>query len=270
MTETKLTLDVYRGGAAALPLLWGSAAHQLKGLQYLRLSSEEKSGIDAAMEVLPHLTELRLLTIRGHRFYDAHSDPLPGLLTTLPPSMSALSLLTHLDLSFNQLSSVPSCVLHLPALSSLLLCHNLLDALSSDIDQLSSLTFLSLMGNQLASLPQSLGQLKALRTLDVSYNLLEQLPDEIGHLEGLAKLELSHNRLTELPETMGSLLSLRELVINNNDLRVIPQSLNNLPLLKINSKHNPLGQPLPSSLLPSSPGKQFTFSAFFQLFVVIS
>lgn len=253
MTETKLTLDVYRGGAAALPLLWGSAAHQLKGLRYLRLGSEEKSGIDAAVEVLPHLSELRSLTIRGHRFYDAHSDPLPGLLTTLPPSMCALSLLTHLDLSFNQLSSVPSCVLHLPALSSLLLCHNLLDALSSDIDQLSSLTFLSLMGNQLTSLPQSLGQLKGLRTLDVSYNLLEQLPDEVGHLEGLAKLELSHNRLTELPETMGSLLSLRELVINNNDLRVIPQSLNNLPLLKIDSKHNPLGQPLPSSPLPSSP-----------------
>lgn len=253
MTETRLTLDVYRGGAAALPLLWGSVPHQLKGLHYMRLGSEEKSGLEAALSVLSHLTELRSLAIRGHRFYDAQGDALPGLLTSLPESMSTLSFLTHLDLSFNQLSSVPSCVLHLPALSSLVLCHNLLDALPPDINQLSSLTYLSLMGNQLASLPQSVGQLKALQTLDVSYNLLQQLPDEIGSLEGLVKLELSHNKLTKLPETMGFLLSLRELVINSNDLRVLPQSLNKLPLLKIDSNNNPLGQPLSPAPLPSPP-----------------
>ncbi|XP_072291276.1 p53-induced death domain-containing protein 1 isoform X2 [Eucyclogobius newberryi] len=250
MSETRLTLDVYRGGAAALPLLWGSVPHQLKGLQYLRLGSEEKLGTEAALDVLPHLTDLLSLLIRGHRFYDAQGDPLPGLLTTLPQSMSALSFLTHLDISFNQLSSLPSCLLHLPALSSLVLCHNRLSALPPDMDQLSSLTFLSLMGNQLVSLPQSLGQLKALQTLDVSYNLLQQLPDETGSLESLVKLELSHNKLKELPETMGSLLSLRELVINSNDLRVIPQSLKKLPQLKIDSNNNPLGQPLKPSHLP--------------------
>lgn len=269
MTETRLTLDVYRGGAAALPLLWGSIPHQLKGLHYLRLSSEEKSGLKGALEVLPHLTELHSLAIRGHRFYDTQGDALPGLLTTLPQSMSALSFLTHLDLSFNQLSSVPSCVLHLPALSSLVLCYNLLDALPPDIAQLSSLTYLSLMGNQLASLPQSLGQLKSLQTLDVSYNLLQQLPDEIGSLEGLVKLELSHNKLQELPETLGSLLSLRELVINSNDVRVMPQSLKKLPLLKIDSNNNPLGQPLPPTPLPSPRGNQFLLNTCFRLFYLL-
>ncbi|XP_033824335.1 p53-induced death domain-containing protein 1 [Periophthalmus magnuspinnatus] len=253
MSETRLILDVYRGGAAALPLLWGSVPHQLKGLQYLRLGSEEKSGTQAALEVLPYLTELRSLAIRGHRFYDAQGDPLPGLLTTLPESMSTLSFLIHLDLSFNQLSSLPSCLLQLSALSSLVLCHNRLSALPPDMDQLSSLTFLSLMGNQLVSLPQSLGQLKALQTLDVSYNLLQQLPDETGSLESLVKLELSHNKLKELPETIGLLLSLRELVINSNELRVIPQSLSKLPQLKIDSKNNPLGRPLTPPALPPSP-----------------
>uniref|UniRef100_A0A3B3Z7D7 Uncharacterized protein n=1 Tax=Periophthalmus magnuspinnatus TaxID=409849 RepID=A0A3B3Z7D7_9GOBI len=274
MSETRLILDVYRGGAAALPLLWGSVPHQLKGLQYLRLGSEEKSGTQAALEVLPYLTELRSLAIRGHRFYDAQGDPLPGLLTTLPESMSTLSFLIHLDLSFNQLSSLPSCLLQLSALSSLVLCYNRLSALPPDMDQLSSLTFLSLMGNQLVSLPQSLGQLKALQTLDVSYNLLQQLPDETGSLESLVKLELSHNKLKELPETIGKnsvryfisniiiyhclLLSLRELVINSNELRVIPQSLSKLPQLKIDSKNNPLGRPLTPPALPPSPGNHFT------------
>lgn len=65
LTDTKLTLDVYRGGAAALPLLWGSIPGQLKGLQYLRLGSEDKSSLDDALDVLPNLTELRSLAIRG-------------------------------------------------------------------------------------------------------------------------------------------------------------------------------------------------------------
>uniref|UniRef100_A0A8C4GQH5 P53-induced death domain protein 1 n=1 Tax=Dicentrarchus labrax TaxID=13489 RepID=A0A8C4GQH5_DICLA len=253
LTDTRLTLDVYQGGAAALPLIWRSIPGQLGGLQYVRLGSEDKPGLDGALEVLHHLTELRSLAIRGHCFYDSQGDPLPGLLTTLPTSVSSLSHLVHLDLSFNQLSCLPSCLLSLPALSSLLLCHNHLSALPPDIGQLSSLTYLSLLGNKLVSLPPGVGHLKALETLDISHNLLQQLPDEIGSLEELVKLELSHNKLKQLPESMGSLLSLRELVIYSNDLRLIPHCLNKLPLLKIDVRDNPLGQPPTPPPLPPTP-----------------
>ncbi|KAI3371252.1 hypothetical protein L3Q82_023869 [Scortum barcoo] len=254
LTDMRLTLDVYLGGAGALPLLWGSTPEQLRVIQYLRLGSEDKSGLDGALDVVPHLRELRSLAIRGHRFYDSQGDPLPGLLTALPASLSSLSHLVHLDLSFNQLSSLPSCLLSLPALSSLLLCRNQLSALPPAIGQLSSLTYLSLLGNELISLPPSLGQLRALQTLDVSHNLLQQLPDEIGSLGELVKLELSHNKLMQLPESMGSLLSLRELVIYSNDLRLIPHCLNKLPLLKIDVRDNPLGQPQTLPPLPPAPG----------------
>ncbi|XP_033941633.1 p53-induced death domain-containing protein 1 [Pseudochaenichthys georgianus] len=258
LTDTKLTLDVYKGGAAALPLLWGSVPGQLRGLQYLRLGSEDQPAVDAALEVLPHLTELRSLAVRGHCFYDSHGDPLPGLLTTLPTSVSSLSDLVHLDLSFNRLSCLPSCLLSLPVLTSLLLCNNHLSALPPDIGQLSSLTYLSLLGNELVSLPQSLGQLQALQTLDISHNLLQQLPDEIGSLEGLVKLELSHNKLKQLPESMGSLLALRELVIYSNDIRLIPHCLNKLPLLKIDVRDNPLGRPPTPPPLPPAPNQAET------------
>ncbi|XP_049429813.1 p53-induced death domain-containing protein 1 [Epinephelus fuscoguttatus] len=258
LTDTRLTLDVYQGGAAALPLLWGSVPEQLRGLQYLRLGSEDKAALDGALDVLHHLTELRSLAVRGHCFYDSQGDPLPGLLTTLPTSVSSLSHLVHLDLSFNQLSCLPSCLLSLPALSSLLLCHNHLSALPPDIGQLSSLTYLSLLGNKLVSLPPSLGQMKALQTLDISHNLLQQLPDEIGCLGELLKLELSHNKLKQLPESMGSLVALRELVIYSNDLRVIPHCLNKLPLLKIDVRDNPLGRPPTPPPLPPTPDRAET------------
>uniref|UniRef100_A0A3Q3RQV5 P53-induced death domain protein 1 n=1 Tax=Mastacembelus armatus TaxID=205130 RepID=A0A3Q3RQV5_9TELE len=258
LTDTRLTLDVYQAGAAALPLLWASVPGQLRGLQYLRLGSEDKQSLDVALDVLPHLSELRSLAIRGHCFYDSNGDPRPGLVTTLPTSVSSLSHLVHLDLSFNQLSCLPSCLLTLPVLSSLLLCHNHLSVLPSDIGHLSSLTYLSLLGNKLVNLPPGLGQLKALQRLDVSHNLLQQLPDEIGSLEELVKLELSHNKLQQLPESMGSLSSLRELVIYSNDLRLLPQCLNKLPLLKIDARDNPLGQPPTPPPLPPTPDQAET------------
>lgn len=65
LAETRLTLDVYRGGAAVLPILWGSIPGQLRGLQYLRLGSEDEAALEGALEVLPHLTQLRSLAIRG-------------------------------------------------------------------------------------------------------------------------------------------------------------------------------------------------------------
>ncbi|XP_077939483.1 p53-induced death domain-containing protein 1 isoform X1 [Gasterosteus aculeatus] len=252
LTDTRLTLDVYRGGAAALPLLWGSVPGRLRGLRYLRLGSEDKPGLDEALHVLPQLTELRSLAARGHRFNDPRGDPLPGLLTTLPSSVSHLSHLVHLDLSFNQLTCLPPCLLGLPALSSLLLSYNHISELPPDIGQLSSLTYLCLLGNELVSLPRGVGRLKALQRLDVSHNLLERLPDEIGSLEGLEKLELSHNKLRQLPDSMGSLLALRELVIYSNEVRLIPRCLKELPLLNMDVRDNPLGQsPTPPPLSPT-------------------
>lgn len=65
LTDTRLTLDVYQGGASALPLIWGSIPEQLVAIQYLRLSSEDEAGLNGALKVLPHLRDLRSLTIRG-------------------------------------------------------------------------------------------------------------------------------------------------------------------------------------------------------------
>ncbi|XP_061891568.1 p53-induced death domain-containing protein 1 isoform X1 [Entelurus aequoreus] len=254
LTDTKLNLDVYRSGASVLPRLWASIPEHLRGIHYLRLGSEDKTALDGALDVLPHLKDLRSLAIRGHVVYDSQGTPLPGLLTTLPTSLSSLSLLVHVDLSFNQLCVLPSCLLRLPLLSTLVLCYNHLWELPSDVGHLSTLTYLSLIGNKLVSLPGSLGQLKALQLLDVSNNLLEELPKEIGSLGELVTLVLSNNKLKRLPETIGCLHSLRELIAFSNDLRFIPPCLDKVPLLKMDVRDNPLGRPpTPPPLPPLRP-----------------
>ncbi|XP_056454192.1 p53-induced death domain-containing protein 1 [Gadus chalcogrammus] len=253
LTDIRLTLDVYRAGAAALPVLWSFVPGQLMELQYLRLGSEDDQGLEEALPIVPHLTRLRSLAIRGHCFHDSEGVPLPGLLTALPASFSSLSLLEHLDVSFNRLSVLPPCLLSLPLLSSLLLGHNCLSSLPPDMGGLASLRYLSLLGNRLLALPPSLGQLQALQTLDVSHNLITALPDEIGALGALVTLELSHNQLRQLPETMGSLRSLTQLVVHSNELRLLPACLHQLPLLRTDSRNNPLGRPPTPPPLPPAP-----------------
>lgn len=72
MTDTRLTLDVYLGGAATLPLAWGYDPDHLRGIKYLRLGSEDKPGLDAALDVLPHMTGLHSLAIRGNISHHQH------------------------------------------------------------------------------------------------------------------------------------------------------------------------------------------------------
>lgn len=69
LAEGRLVLDVYRGGAEVLPVLWGCVPERLKDLQYLRLGSEDEGALERALGVLPRLAHLRSLTIRGtHTF----------------------------------------------------------------------------------------------------------------------------------------------------------------------------------------------------------
>ncbi|XP_056307786.1 p53-induced death domain-containing protein 1 [Danio aesculapii] len=244
LVEERLVLDVYRGGAEVLPVFWEFVQERMRGLQYLRLGSEDEGALERALKVLPLLTQLRSLAIRGCRFHDPQGDPLPGLLSSLPDSVSSLSLLVHLDLSFNQLSSLPPCLLSFSRLSELLLCHNNLTTLPEGIGALGSLRRVSLLGNRLVDLPRDLGLLCRLEELDVSFNLLENLPDELGQLQNLQRLELSNNRLRALPETLGSLRSLRQLLIQSNDLRSVPECLHSLPMLdNLDVRNNPLGRP---------------------------
>ncbi|KAK3558308.1 hypothetical protein QTP86_014693 [Hemibagrus guttatus] len=260
LADRRLVLDVYQRGGAVMPALWKSAPEQMKLVQYVRLGSEDEEAVGDALSVLPHLTQLRSLAIRGHRFYDAQGEPLPGLLTSLPPSFSCFSLLVHLDLSFNRLSSLPACLFSLCHLSELLLCHNLLISLPAEVGGLVALRRLSVLGNKLETLPSQLGLLDGLQELDVSFNQLTNLPDELGLLENLLTLELSSNRLRELPETLGSLHSLRVLAIHSNELRIIPESVKSLPeLTRLDVRNNPLGRPPTPPPLPPAPAAQTDF-----------
>ncbi|MBG1240332.1 COR domain-containing protein, partial [Nostoc sp. NZL] len=110
-----------------------------------------------------------------------------------------LTNLQTLDLSSNQLSSLPPEFVQLTNLQTLYLSNNQLSSLPPEIVQLTNLQTLDLSSNQLSSLPPEIGQLTNLQTLDLSSNQLGSLPPEIGQLTNLQTLYLSNNPLESPP-----------------------------------------------------------------------
>nr|XP_031304132.1 p53-induced death domain-containing protein 1 isoform X6 [Camelus dromedarius] len=233
LAGNRLSLDLYPRGCHRLLHLCAQQVPQLLEVEFLQLSSHEDPWLlEATLARLPwSLPRLRSLVLKGGQRRNALGACLQGSLTTLPASLSGLTHLAHLDLSFNSLETLPACVPQMCGLSALLLSHNCLSELPEALGALPALTFLAITHNRLETLPTALWSLSTLQRLDLSENLLDTLPPEIGGLSSLAELNLASNQLQSLPTSLAGLRSLRLLVLHSNLLASVPASLARLPLL---------------------------------------
>jgi len=157
---------------------------------------------------------------------------------------------TKLDLSQNNLTSLPESIGRLTNLQELNLESNKLTSLPESIGRLTNLEFLYLIGNRLTSLPESIGRLTNLVSIQLRQNNLTSLPESIGRLTKLEMLELSQNNLTSLPESIGRLTNLKHLYLYDNNLTSLPDSIGKLTNLEeLHLDYNKL------TTLPESFGK---------------
>ena len=153
-------------------------------------------------------------------------------LTTLPPEIGQLLNLQALNLAENQLTTLPPEIGQLLNLGSLILWRNQLTTLPPEIGRLVNLQSLILWRSQLTTLPPEIGQLLNLQSLTLFSNHLTTLPPEIGQLLKLQSLDLSNNQLTTLPPEIGRLRNLAKLDLTNNQLRALPPELAELSTIK--------------------------------------
>lgn len=115
-----------------------------------------------------------------------------------------------------------------PLLTHLDLTRNNITLTSSTFDCLPDLLILELASNAITELPEGVfKQLKKLRVLQLWSNHLKTLNHNIFNgLSELALLELSNNQLEELASgVFDSLIGLKQLNLNNNRLKVVPDNL---------------------------------------------
>ncbi|HKQ75083.1 MAG TPA: COR domain-containing protein [Blastocatellia bacterium] len=146
-------------------------------------------------------------------------------LTSLPQGIAKLTNLTRLDLRNNQLTSLPPEIAKLTKLTSLFLSVNQLTSLPQEIARLTKLTSLFLRENQLTSLPQEIIKLTNLEVLSLSGNQLTSLPQEITRLTNLRDLDLSGTQLTSLPQEITWLTNLTDLNLSGIQLKRLPPEI---------------------------------------------
>ncbi|KAJ1954169.1 hypothetical protein GGI12_005853, partial [Dipsacomyces acuminosporus] len=146
---------------------------------------------------------------------DAYSINLSNnMLPQLPPNFGrTFGTLNILDISGNQITSLPEEISHL---------HSLRELYASR--------------NALVSLPITMGSLRNLEVLELSENYLMSLDISISRLEKLRMLNISDNRLTSLPSYLGLLAqNLRILLVDGNPFEKFQRDLIE-PILTVSSK----------------------------------
>ncbi|XP_010276727.1 PREDICTED: plant intracellular Ras-group-related LRR protein 6 [Nelumbo nucifera] len=139
------------------------------------------------------------------------------------------------DLSGMSLESLPNPSLNLAMISKLDISNNNLESIPESLTaRLLNVVVLDVHSNQLKSLPNSIGCLSKLKILNISGNLVESLPKTIENCRSLEELNANFNKLTKLPDTIGfELLNLQKLRVNSNKLAFLPHSTSHMTSLRI-------------------------------------
>ena len=132
---------------------------------------------------------------------------------------------TVLDMQWNKLYEIPSCLLQLPSLNTLNLSHNNLGNIPDALEWSASLVDLNLSFNHLSNLPSSVVA-STLKSLNISNNQFHVVPYCVCSFTRLSELNISHNTLIRsLPLELGRLKCLCNLDLDGLiHLRYPPKS----------------------------------------------
>lgn len=144
--------------------------------------------------------------------------------------LSLADSLEILDLSNNQLSTLPDELSQLHKLKIIFASNNCFTKLPAVLGRCKNLEMVGFKSNQIKEVPEQALPEK-LRWLILTDNQLQTLPDSLGERPRLQKLALAGNRLTALPSTLYKLTNLQLLRISANQLTECPDQLLDLPKL---------------------------------------
>ena len=147
--------------------------------------------------------------------------------SSLPPEMgSYLKQCTKLDLQWNRIREIPSCLLELPSINELNLSHNDIIDIPDVPEWSASLSVLDLSYNRLSNLPNS-AVAPTLKNLNISHNQFRTVPHCVCSFVGLTTLNIAYNsEILALPSELGRLKSLLNLNLDGlNDLNDPPRSV---------------------------------------------
>lgn len=191
------------------------------------------------------LEQLRAGELQGSRRLQ-----LAGGLTEFPREIFSLAdSLEILDLSGNQLSSLPNDLDKLSHLKVIFCSQNNFTQLPPVLGRCASLSMIGFKSNKIVDVPAAALPPK-LRWLILTDNCVQQLPDNIGTCVELQKLMLAGNQLANLPDSLAHCHNLELIRLAANRLEQLPPWLFSLPRLTwLAYAGNPMTAPLEAQAL---------------------
>ena len=153
-------------------------------------------------------------------------------LTTVPEAITRLSNLKWLDLEANQLTTIPESVTRMTSLEVLNLRNNKLATVPEAITRLTNLKKLYLSENQLTTVPESITRMTGLEVLYLWGNKLTTVPESIIRMTSLEVINLSRNPLIRVPEPITRMTNLEVLFLGWNQLTTVPEAITRMINLK--------------------------------------
>lgn len=152
-------------------------------------------------------------------------------LSEVPPDILTCSPnVEFLDLSRNNLATLPDWIDQLSSLRILFLSYNRFTEIPEVVGRCRSLRMLGMRNNQIEHIPTH-ALPNSLRWLTLTNNYISSLPESIGTLPGLQKLLLAGNRLSNLPTSLKDLNSLELIRLSANTFETFPEWLFEIPSL---------------------------------------
>lgn len=164
-------------------------------------------------------------------------------LNTLPKHLLKLKLIQQLSVQANTLTHLPSNLHKLSELKYLDLSSNEeldLENTAPDFFKLKKLHTLKLKNNKLTTLPIVLYRAISLKKLDCSNNELSTISNKILQLTRLNHFDASNNKLNNLPNGFSLLENLRTIDLSVNQISTIPLLSHMYDLDVLNISDNPI------------------------------
>lgn len=201
---------------------------ELAGIQRLSLAADLR---EFPLEILSLADSLEILDLSNNQ------------LTTLPASLAQLKKLKIIFASNNQFTVLPDVLGECDNLEMVGFKANKIHTVSASALP-AKLRWLTLTDNHIESLPESLGQRPRLQKLLLAGNRLRELPKSLGECKNLELLRISANQLTSFPAQIAALPKLAWIAFSGNPFSRCSDSVQSTPLISSSSYrlHNVLGQ----------------------------
>lgn len=216
-------LDLSKNKLTQLP----TEIQQLNNLKILNLTCNEFHSVPKEIYSLKQLQVLSLSQNKIKVIPTELPDELSNLVTLkiaanliqlLPTNLSKWTQLQQLQLGSvyggNKLTSLSNTIIDLPSLQELDVSNNQLKSLPSQFI-IPKLKFLNLSNNQLASIPKSIASCQELKSLNLSKNHLASLPIDLVNLKKLELFDISENLLCIMPEELLNKMDSALLITGN-------------------------------------------------------